>query len=130
VYEWVDHTAELELAISAPTEEAVFEDALAAFAELVDEAAAGEPARHDVVVTARDRPALLVEWLGELIYLAEARGFIPRRTTALELHNTELRATVEGRRGMPSPIVKSVTYHGLELGPDARGWHARVVLDV
>lgn len=131
MYRWVDHTAELELRIEAETEAAVFEEALAAFAELVNvEAAAGEPARHEISVAASSRESLLAEWLSELVFLAETEDFVPERVAALELHDGELRATVEGRRGRPPHLVKAITYHGLELQRDEGVWRARVVLDV
>jgi SHS2 domain-containing protein len=130
VFRWIDHTAELELEITATTKEAVFREALAAFAELVGRDSRGEPAEHTVTVTASDAPALLVEWLGELVFLAETRDFLPEGVTALELGEKDLRATVAGRSDEPSHLVKSVTYHGLELRENGEGWLARVVLDV
>jgi SHS2 domain-containing protein len=130
VYRWVDHTAELELEIEAPSEEAVFAEALAAFAELAGEGN-GDSASSEVEVEADDRALLLVEWLSELVYLSEAEQLIPERVTSLELEDRRLRATVEGRRGRPRHLVKAVTLHGLELRRDNRGgWRARVVLDV
>jgi SHS2 domain-containing protein len=130
VYRWVDHTAELELEIEAPSEEAVFAEALAAFAELAGEGN-GDSASSAVEVEADDRPLLLVEWLSELVYLSEAEQLIPERVTSLELEDGRLRATVEGRRGRPRHLVKAVTLHGLELRRDnSGGWRARVVLDV
>jgi SHS2 domain-containing protein len=130
MHRWVEHTAELELELQAPTEEALFADALAAFAELVGRDGSGDPVAHEVRASAADRAALLVEWLGELVFLAETEDFVPERVAMLELRNGELQATVEGRRGQPAHLVKSVTYHGLELGRDQTGWRARVVLDV
>ena len=130
MYRWVDHTAELELRIDAPTQEAVFADALAAFEELVGRDPAGEPARHEVLVLAKDPAVRLVEWLDELVFLAETEDFVPERLVGLELGGGELRAEVEGRRGRPSHLVKAVTYHGLRLEERDGGWHARVVLDV
>jgi SHS2 domain-containing protein len=130
VFRWVDHTAELELEIEAPTEEAVFADALAAFAEVVGDAS-GEAVSREVEIEADDHALLLVEWLSELVYLAEAEQLVPERATSLELDEASLRATVVGRRGEPRQLVKAVTLHRLELRPDDRvGWRARVVLDV
>ena len=130
MYRWIDHTAELELEIEAPTEEGVFAEALAAFGELLGEGEDGEPARHEVAASARDQPALLVEWLEELVFLAETEDFVPERVTELELGQGELRASVEGHRGAPPHLVKSITYHRLELRPTEGGWLGRVVLDV
>ena len=130
MYSWVEHTAEIELRIEAPSEEALLVDALAAFEELVGDDEEGEPARHEVVVSAPDPATRLVEWLEELVFLAETEDFVPERAAKLELRGGELRAEVDGRRDRPSQLVKAVTYHGLEVEERADGWHARVVLDV
>jgi SHS2 domain-containing protein len=130
VFRWVDHTSELELEIEAPSEEAVFSEALAALAELVSDAA-GPPVTREVQVAADDRALLLVEWLSELVYLSELEELVPERIAALELTEGRLRATVQGHRGRPRHLVKAVTLHRLELsGDDDAGWRARVVLDV
>jgi SHS2 domain-containing protein len=130
MYTWVDHTAELELAIRASTREEVFGEALHAFAQLVGHNAGGPPAEHSVTVSARDAPALLAEWLGELIYLAETQDFVPDELIALELEDHELTARITGRVDNPSHLIKSVTYHNLELKSEGGRWAARVVLDV
>jgi SHS2 domain-containing protein len=130
VYRWVEHTSELQLELQAPSEEALFATALTAFGELVGRDDDGLPARHEVRASASDRAALLVEWLGELVFLAETEEFVPERVLSLELDDGALRAVVEGRRNDPAHLVKSVTYHNLELAQDGEGWRARVVLDV
>jgi SHS2 domain-containing protein len=130
VYRWIEHTAELELAIEASTREGVFEDALRAFAELTRDSGAGEAAAKTVVAQADDGDALLAEWLSELVFLAETADFVPERIDELVLRDTSLRALVRGRHGHPVPVVKAVTYHGLELRREADGWRARVVFDV
>jgi SHS2 domain-containing protein len=129
-YRWIDHTAEVELRIDAETDEAVFADALRAYAELVDRGASGDPARHDVSVSATDPAALLAAWVEELVFLAETEEFVPERVTAFSLREGELQAVVEGRRGTPAPLVKAVTYHNLEYERGPRGIRARLVLDV
>jgi SHS2 domain-containing protein len=131
VYRWAEHTGELELRIDAPTEEAVFAEALTAFAELVADDGSADAEREEVEIEAHDRETLLAEWLNELVYLADARAFVPERLTELRLEGTRLRATLRGHRGEPRPLVKAVTLHGLSHeGDDELGWHARVVLDV
>jgi SHS2 domain-containing protein len=129
-YEWVDHTSELELQIEAAEEADVFREALAALGELLGEAPGGEPAHHRVSVGAPDRGTLLAEWLSELAFLAETEGFVPERVERLQLTEDALDATVAGRRGIPPPLVKAVTYHRLGMWRDGEIWRARVVLDV
>ena len=129
MYRWVDHTAELELEIEAPTQAAVFEEALLALRELLD-GDDGEAAVEEVAVRGSDQAALLAEWLAELAFLAETTGLVPARLAALELGEGRLTATVEGRLGAPAHLVKAVTYHRLSLTRGAGGWRATVVLDV
>ena len=130
-YDWVEHTAELELRIEAADQPAVFEQAFRALVELLDdEGSGGEPLRREVNASAADPPALLAEWLMEVVFLAETEGLVPERLEELELGERDLSARVSGRRGHPPHIVKAVTYHGLALEPIPGGWRARLVLDV
>jgi SHS2 domain-containing protein len=130
MYEWIDHTAEVELHVEAESREEIFAEALAAFAELVGREDEGERVEHEVTAEAQDDATLLAEWLGELVFLAETDDFVPERLERLELDGTRLRAVVAGHRGRPAHLVKAVTYHGLELAHDGSIWRARVVLDV
>jgi SHS2 domain-containing protein len=133
VYQWVDHTAELELRVEAASEEGVFREALAALGELLREHSAGDaraPARHEISASAPDGATLLAEWLSELAFLAETRGFVPEGVEELRITSEELEATVTGVRAAPPHLVKAVTYHRLELRERDGAWQARVVLDV
>ncbi len=130
MYRWVDHTSELGLEIEAPTEEDVYVDAAAALTELVGESVHGQVEQRDIALVGEDRGALLADWLGELVFLAETDDFVPARVSALTLRAGGLHATVEGRRGEPRHLVKAVTYHRLEFAQVDGRWRARVVLDV
>ena len=139
MYRWVDHTAELELAIEAGSEREVFADALAALGELWgaspgsgggSPASAGSGARRKVAADAPDRGALLAGWMEELVFLAESEGFVGTELERLQLSADSVQATVTGRLGEPAPIVKAITYHGLVFERSPGGYLARVVLDV
>jgi SHS2 domain-containing protein len=133
VYRWIDHTAELQLAIEAPTEQGVFADALAALAELLRDAHDGSSVEREIELAGEDRAELLADWLEELVYLADVEGFMPQRLLKFDRDSDKLCATVQGRCGDPRPLVKAVTRHDLafEQHPDDElGWRARVVLDV
>ena len=129
-YRWVDHTGELELALEAETEEELFLAGLAALREVLSEDLSGPLERRQVELAARDRETLLADWLGELVFLADAEAFAPERVAALALNGGRLHATVEGRRGRPQNLVKAVTYHRLAFAKEDDAWRARVVLDV
>jgi SHS2 domain-containing protein len=128
-YAWVDHTGELELAIEAGSEEAVFGEAVRAVRELLS-SGAGAAARREVTVEAPDRAALLAAFLDELVFLAETEGLVPERLVDLRLGGQRLETEVQGRLSDPPHLIKGVTYHRLALERDGSGWTARVVFDV
>ena len=130
MHEWRSHTAEIELAIDAETPEQVFVEAAAALSELISLARDGEEARHEVALEASDHAALLVEWLQELIFLADTESFVPEQVDELRLESHAIRATVVGRRSEVEPLVKAATYHQLQFTCVNAIWQARVVLDV
>ena len=87
--------------------------------------------RSEIVVRAGDQGALLVDWLNELIYLAEtdrwvATEFVPQAGGPLELRIRARGATVDTA---PSR-VKAATHHGLDVRTTADGVEAEVVFDV
>ena len=130
MYRWIEHTSEIELLVEDDSPAEVFTEALVALGDLMTEERGGEPVTREVSAEASDLPALLVEWLSELVYLAERDGFIPERVVEIEIADERVRSTVGGQRGLPQTLVKGVTYHGLELAEANGGWRARVVLDV
>jgi SHS2 domain-containing protein len=129
-YRWVEHTGELELEIEAADETSVFGEGFEAMRELLSSEARGEPMSRRVELAGSDRPALLADWLAELAILGETEGLVPERLRGLELGDGGLRATVDGREGAPSHLVKGATYHRLAFERSGDGWFARVVLDV
>ena len=130
MHEWRSHTAEIELAIDAASEEEVFVEAAVAFGELVGLDAGGAPTRREVRVGAPDRETLLVQWLEELVFLADTESFVPESVQDLSLDETTVQGTLVGRRATVEPLVKAATYHRLHFAYEDGVWCARVVLDV
>lgn len=140
-YEFLDHTADVAVALSAPTREALFGEALAAFTDTVTDprrVAADEV--HRLEVEAEDLPGLMVEWLGELVYRFEVDGLLFSRVgVAIEEGDGAYRLVAEARgesydeEKHPLEVqVKGVTYHGLEVREeeDGGGWYGRVIFDI
>lgn len=120
----------MEIELEAASEAGLFEAALAAFAELVAVDASGNPVSREIELAASDDALLLVDWLSELVFLAEVEQFVAERVVDLEVASSRLRATVAGRRGRPRHLVKAVTLNELSLEQQGGSWHGRVVLDV
>jgi protein archease len=129
MYEWRNHTAEIELRVVAPTDEGVFADAAEALGRYVELDRNGEPARHELDLEAPDRGALLVAFLEELIFLADTEGFVPDRAE-VHVEQNRLSGVLDGRRTRIDPIMKAATYHGLQFERNGAVWDARVVFDV
>jgi SHS2 domain-containing protein len=135
VYRWVEHTSEVELALEGDSRREILADALAALAELLgfgdgDARVAGAERRVLTISEAESDDALLVAWLEELVYVAEAEGFVATELVDLQLWPDGLDARVDGVVDEPPPLVKAVTLHRLRFEPQGEGYVARVVLDV
>ena len=137
-FEWREHTAELELVVFAASEEQLFQEALRAFTGLVALEEHGDPASFEIQLEGNDRGGLLVQWLDEMIYLADAHSFLPDVADPLMLRPDGVAATIRGRRRRYQPLVKAATYHGLDYrrlessgdSTDPERWEAHVVVDV
>jgi SHS2 domain-containing protein len=82
-------------------------------------------------VHAGDRAALLVNWLNELIYLAEvdrwvATEFLVERATDTDIAVRARGVIVE----VPPSRVKAATFHGLAIADRVGLLEAHVILDV
>jgi SHS2 domain-containing protein len=131
VYRFLEHTAELGLEVEAASFEELLSEAARAFAELVAPGSSGAPASHTIELGVVHERTLLADWLNELVFLAETEAFVPERITSSERLEDRLRIEIAGFEDAPRPLVKAVTYHGLELDESADGtWKGRVVLDV
>ena len=129
-YRWAEHTAELELQIEAQREDAVFVDAVHALGELLADGRRGDRVSREITVDAPERAVMLLEWLDELVYLAETEDLVPEDVTRIELSDRRLVATVCCRYDSPRHLVKGATYHRLGFERADHGFRATVVLDV
>jgi SHS2 domain-containing protein len=133
--EVLQHTSDLELKLHAPTwPELLAEAGTALSARLWG---GKVPAPHSggtwrrVELRAADRAALLVDWLNELLYRAEAEWWVPVEFDVEQASNHEVRARVRGVSVATSPAaVKAATLYGVRVGPGPAGLEATVVLDV
>jgi SHS2 domain-containing protein len=132
-FEEIEHTADLSLRCGGPDLESLFRNAALGMYHLMGAAAQGLNAetRHAVHLAAEDAESLLVDWLGELAYLAEARGIVFEEMTFESLSPTRLEAMlVGGPAAHMDTLVKAVTYHQLKVERSEGGFTATVVFDV
>jgi SHS2 domain-containing protein len=130
---FVDHTSEIGLQVQAGSFGELLAEAGRGLARLmlreVPAEAAGET--RELEVSSHDREALLVDWLNEILYVAETGLWIPLDFEVLEVSDTRIRARARGVTVEVSPsMVKAATFHGLEVVETADGVSAEVILDV
>ncbi|HTR20374.1 MAG TPA: archease [Gemmatimonadales bacterium] len=129
----VGHTAEVELLARGRT----FGDLLAAAGRGLGELSLGGsiPTASGewrlVQVQAGDRAALVVNWLNELIYLAEVDRWIATEFTVERATDTDFAVRARGVTvDVPPSRVKAATLHGLEIAERDGLLQAHVILDV
>jgi SHS2 domain-containing protein len=131
--EIVEHPGEVRLHLRAKSLSDLAALAGRALAELELGRAPGPAAGawRDVAVSGRDVEALLVNWLNELIYLAEADRWIGVEFATSGTTGNQLRLRVRGVTVDTAPsCVKAATFHGLHVTPIPGGLEADLVLDV
>jgi len=132
-FEEIDHTADAALHLWAPDFEALLIQAARGAAWIMtDKMSSGPfPVRKHMALEAFDRESLLVAWLGELAYSAEADRELFFSFEFNRVTDSRLIVDAEGIRVLAlKTVIKAVTYHDLEIIETERGLEATVVLDV
>jgi len=123
--------------VVGPDLSGVFSRAALAMGEILhDPGLVGSGEEIGMFFQGQDHADLMVRFLGEILYLFEARGLLFHHHKILLVEPTRLRAVGYGEgfdknRHRVRASVKAVTYHRarVELKPDGE-WRAMVILDV
>lgn len=129
----ISHTADLSLRVWGDDLRALFENAARGMLELMG----GKPDEHLPLIEkgynlcAPDWETLLVDWLTELLYLAEDGEVLVGAVGVIEVDNLCLRASVSGwPGGRYDKLIKAVTYHDLAIVSTGQGYEVVIVFDV
>ena len=135
-YRLFSHTGDLGMTVRGKDRIELFEQAAWAFFDLLVDARRIDPEKAlEVSVEAPDREALLVAWLGELLFLFETQKVVLGRFEIKTLTDQALKAMAWGEPFQEEKhrfkrAVKAVTYHQLRIWETPKGWRARVIVDV
>ena len=133
-FEILEHTADVGLRARGSTLEEVFAAATIGMAQIAGSWQPGEAEHVSVEVEAFDLEAVLVEWLGEVLYLHDTRNALLAGVALHRVEQNRARGTVSLVPMADEPIdgtqVKAVTYHGLRVERADDGYVAEVYLDV
>ena len=138
-YTFIDHTADVAADLSAGSPAGLFRFAAQALTDTITDIGAVRPSvTQSVTLESGTVEDLLVDWLNELLYRFEVRNMLVS-DAAVTLRESggrwQLEATTSGEPFDPERhptrvLVKSATYHGLEVTHGAGTWRARVVFDI
>ena len=138
-YDFFDHTGDIGVALSGSDGAELFEVAAQAFTDTVPTLGRVEPKRpEELDVDAPELDLLLVDFLSELLYRFDTRGWLTRHAE-VDLHEKDggwsLQGTLRGERLDPERhaikvLIKAVTYHGLHVQKVDGLWTAKVVFDI
>jgi SHS2 domain-containing protein len=132
-HRWVDHTAEVQLQVGAESLAGLAAEAGRALGLFLLRGGPPEPEgeARTIEVLSVDREALLVDWLNEILFLAEVERWVAVEFDILETSSERLKASARGVPvDEPPALVKAATFHGLAVEEQDGGLQAEVIFDV
>ena len=138
-YQFFDHTGDIGAALSGRSVDQLFASAAAAFTDSITPLEGVEPRRpEEVDVAAPELDLLLVDFLSELLYRFDTRGWLTREAQVdvrPQDGGWQLEGTLLGEKHDPARhpvrvLIKAVTYHKLEVAEREGTWTANVVFDI
>lgn len=132
-YQVLEHTADLKLRAWGQTKEATFiHMAQAMFAKISDKKAIikSRPVSRQINIKSTDLPALLIDFLNQLITLSDINNEI-YTGYRIEIKDSELVGEVKGCKVKSLKLeIKAVTYNDLKFVYKDNQWEAEVVFDI
>lgn len=135
-YRLIEHTADMGLEARGGSLEELFAEAARGLRELMfGRAASGQGQSIHLRVSGQDQGELLVNWLNEILYIFEVRGFYPVSFLVETITDHSVCGLARGEafdldRHPVQRVVKAVTYHQLQLEQIQGEWRARVYVDL
>ena len=146
-YRLIDHTADIGIEVVGDNLSQLFSNAgYALFDVIADLSLVNSKVSKSLIIKGRDLEELMVNWLGELIYIFATKSIIFKEFNIVELSTfkkklseevewLKLIAEIKGEKydckvHVINTVVKAITYHQLKIMKDSSGWNTRVILDV
>ena len=137
-FDYFEHTADIGVEVMADSMEGLYAEAGRALFNLIGDLDQIKPTEAEkVALASADETGLLIDWLNELIFLFDARGWLFSEfdvslSRVIEPASLQLAAVCKGEKVAGHKIkigIKSATYHQAGITHDV-DWRARFILDV
>lgn len=134
-WKFLEHTADIRMEVYGGTMEELFSNAASGLMSLLGSGAhIVGAAELEIEIEGGEPEELLVNWLRELLYQHETKGFLLSEAHMLELGEKRLKARLTGGTRSSDDEkdmeIKGVTYHGISVEKTNSGYSARVVFDI
>jgi SHS2 domain-containing protein len=129
----IEHTADHALKVYGKNIEELFISAAQGMTSLMvaDKSGVSGEIAKEIKLETIDTESLLVEWLSELAYWAEAEMLVFSKYKIHTITATAIDARATGARVIAlEKLIKAVTYHNLKIKKTNRGVEATIVFDV
>lgn len=132
-FRFVNHTADVQFIVSAPTKARLFQECIRATAHYISgEKKIRGKEKRKISVEGKDDSAKLYALLEEVIYFLDSEGFLATHAV-LGIQGNEVKGTLYGvpvRALDGFRHVKAATYADMYIRKQGRAWKAQAVLDV
>lgn len=140
-YEIIEHTADVGLRANGTTKKELFQNAARGMFAIIS----GDERRDNVTSGTRKTiqikkevdtlEELLVDWLSELLYIFNKENILFKSFSVHELNNDGIKGDARGEKTVPGRAVarteiKAVTFHGLSIQENTRGFSCNIIFDV
>ena len=134
-FKFVPHTADLKFRSYGKTIEEAFENSAYALMNSICGSKIKEEKRIKVKNSGRDIQSLLYNFLEEILFLIDSRGFLVSKVENLKINKKSFKLMCElvgdsGRNYEVHSSIKAVTYSDMFVKKTKGGWVVQVVLDV
>ena len=132
-FEILEHTADVGVRGWGPTCEEAFRQCTLGLLDIIGAWHPGTGDREAIEVSGRDRAAVLVDWLGEILYLQDSRDVVVSDLGVDEVTEQGASGWVElSERPLEieGTAVKAITYHQLDVTHSGERWETTVYLDI
>ncbi len=132
-FEILEHKADLKIRVFGKTKEELFLNALLGMTEsLKPDVKPGGKIIRQIKINSLDSPALLVDFLSEVLYLIQVNKEIYNNVRFKKFTNTEIEAELFGQKVERfGEDIKAVTYHQLDVCQRKDGiWETTVLFDI
>ncbi|MDE1925181.1 MAG: archease [Patescibacteria group bacterium] len=131
-YSFLEHTADVRMKVEDGTLPGLFVQALLGMFAFMHPTKRKVKVMRHIIVRSSDSTALLVDFLNEVLYLAQSNKETYDSIHFNKLVQNELRAQLNGYKAASfGEDIKAVTYHEAKITRNnKKGWRAQIIFDI